>query len=472
MSGNTFGKIFKVTTFGESHGKALGCIIDGCPPNLKIDESDIQRDLDRRKPGQSKYTTQRKEDDKIEILSGVFNGLTTGTPIALLIYNKDHKSKDYSEIKNKFRPGHADFTYQKKYGIRDYRGAGRSSARETVARVAAGAIAKKYLSKINKTKIFGYVSQLGEIKAESIKISDIEKNPFFFPDKKKILELEEYLTGIRKAGDSIGAKVTIIGKNIPIGLGEPVFDKLDAMLAQGMMSINAVKGVEIGAGFDVINQRKFELDEEAAAPEMTPEQERQAAEMGEIEVAMMQKNLELMDTQADYMRPKGELFLKSFAYKDKIVTLKKMGAGVSTPVVVYVDDGDGHQKLDVFLPPEHAERESKKILKLRDKQEKKLAKQEEKQAAEMERQQAEMERQQDEVQEASIEALQNADLDGVVMLHDDDSISYLSFEEASAALEIYKRLNNTNREAFEKGLRLSEDNAIDMIQFFQERLND
>ena len=223
---------------------------------------------------------------------------------------------------------------------------------------------------------------------------------------------------------------------------------------------------------DKINQRKFELDEEAAAPEMTPEQERQAAEMGEIEVAMMQKNLELMDTQADYMRPKGELFLKSFAYKDKIVTLKKMGAGVSTPVVVYVDDGDGHQKLDVFLTPEQAERESKKILKLRDKQEKKLAKQEAKQAAEMERQQAEMERQQDEVQEASIEALQNADLDGVVMLHEDDSISYLSFEEASAALEIYKRLNNTNREAFEKGLRLSEDNAIDMIQFFQERLND
>ena len=262
MSGNTFGKIFKVTTFGESHGKALGCIIDGCPPNLKIDESDIQRDLDRRKPGQSKYTTQRKEDDKIEILSGVFNGLTTGTPIALLIYNKDHKSKDYSEIKNKFRPGHADFTYQKKYGIRDYRGAGRSSARETVARVAAGAIAKKYLSKINKTKIFGYVSQLGEIKAESVKISDIEKNPFFFPDKKKIIELEEYLTGIRKSGDSIGAKVTIIGKNIPIGLGEPVFDKLDALLAQGMMSINAVKGVEIGAGFDVVSQKGSEARDE------------------------------------------------------------------------------------------------------------------------------------------------------------------------------------------------------------------
>ena len=262
MSGNTFGTIFKVTTFGESHGKALGCIIDGCPPNLKIDEGDIQRDLDRRKPGQSKYTTQRKEDDKIEILSGVFNGLTTGTPIALLIYNKDHKSKDYSEIKNKFRPGHADFTYQKKYGIRDYRGAGRSSARETVARVAAGAIAKKYLSKINKTKIYGYVSQLGEIKAENIRVSDIEKNPFFFPDKKKIAELESYLTSIRKSGDSIGAQVTVIGKNIPIGLGEPVFDKLDAILAQGMMSINAVKGVEIGAGFDVVTQKGSEARDE------------------------------------------------------------------------------------------------------------------------------------------------------------------------------------------------------------------
>jgi len=262
MSGNTFGTIFKVTTFGESHGKALGCIIDGCPPNLKIDESDIQRDLDRRKPGQSKYTTQRKEDDKIEILSGIFNGVTTGTPIALLIYNKDHKSKDYSEIKNKFRPGHADFTYQKKYGIRDYRGAGRSSARETVARVAAGAIAKKYLAKIHKTKIYGYVSQLGEIKADNVRVSDIEKNPFFFPDKKKINELENYLTAIRKSGDSIGAQVTVIGKNIPIGLGEPVFDKLDALLAQGMMSINAVKGVEIGAGFDVVTQKGSEARDE------------------------------------------------------------------------------------------------------------------------------------------------------------------------------------------------------------------
>jgi len=262
MSGNTFGKIFRVTTFGESHGKALGCVIDGCPPNIKIDESDIQKDLDRRKPGQSKYTTQRKEDDKVEILSGVFNGVTTGTPIALLIFNKDQKSKDYSEIKSKFRPGHADFTYQKKYGIRDYRGAGRSSARETVARVAAGAIAKKYLQKVNRTKIFGYVSQLGEITPSVIKTKDIETNPFFFPDNKKVPELEKYITSIRKAGDSIGAKVTIVGKNIPIGLGEPVFDKLDALLAQAMMSINAVKGVEIGAGFDVVNQKGSEARDE------------------------------------------------------------------------------------------------------------------------------------------------------------------------------------------------------------------
>ena len=262
MSGNTFGKIFRVTTFGESHGKALGCVIDGCPPNIKIDESDIQKDLDRRKPGQSKYTTQRKEDDKVEILSGVFNGVTTGTPIALLIFNKDQKSKDYSEIKSKFRPGHADFTYQKKYGIRDYRGAGRSSARETVARVAAGAIAKKYLQKVNRTKIFGYVSQLGEITPSVIKTKDIETNPFFFPDNKKVSELEKYVTSIRKAGDSIGAKVTIVGKNVPVGLGEPVFDKLDALLAQAMMSINAVKGVEIGAGFDVVNQKGSEARDE------------------------------------------------------------------------------------------------------------------------------------------------------------------------------------------------------------------
>ena len=262
MSFNTFGKLFRFSTWGESHGPAIGCIVDGCPPNINLSEKDIQKELDKRKPGQSKFTTQRKEDDKVQILSGVFEGRTTGTPISLIIYNKDMRSKDYGKIKDKFRPGHADFTYFKKYGIRDYRGGGRSSARETVARVAAGAIAKKFLNKINKTKIFGYVSQLGEITPDKIKLTDIEKNSFFFPDGKKIPELEKYLMGIRKSGDSIGAKVTIVGKNIPIGIGEPVFDKLDAMLAQAMMSINAVKGVEIGAGFDVVTQKGSEARDE------------------------------------------------------------------------------------------------------------------------------------------------------------------------------------------------------------------
>tara|TARA_B100001113_G_scaffold78361_1_gene61541 strand:- start:440 stop:1498 length:1059 start_codon:yes stop_codon:yes gene_type:complete len=258
MSGNTFGKLFSITTFGESHGEAIGCVIDGCPPGLKIEEKDIQKDLDRRKPGQSKYTTQRKEDDKVKILSGIFEGQTTGTPITLVVFNQDQKTKDYSEIKNKFRPGHADFTYQKKYGLRDYRGAGRSSARETLARVAAGAIAKKYLQKICKLKIYGYVSQLGEIIPSKIKASDIEKNPFFFPDSSMVKDLEDYLSRIRKSGDSIGAKVTVVAKNVPLGLGEPVFDKVDALIAQAMMSINAVKAVSIGDGFGVVSQRGSE----------------------------------------------------------------------------------------------------------------------------------------------------------------------------------------------------------------------
>ncbi len=255
MSGNTFGKLFSVTTFGESHGKAIGCIVDGCPPGLKLDETDIQKDLDRRKPGQSKFTTQRKEDDRVEIISGVFEGMTTGTPINLIVYNKDQRTRDYSEIKDKFRPGHADFTYQKKYGLRDYRGAGRSSARETLARVAAGAIAKKFLNKMAKISIFGYVSQLGEIKPRKIKKSDIEKNSFFFPDVSLVSDLETYLNSIRKSGDSIGAQVTVVAENIPIGLGEPVFDKVDALIAGAMMSINAVKAVGIGDGFDVVTQR-------------------------------------------------------------------------------------------------------------------------------------------------------------------------------------------------------------------------
>ena len=265
MSGNTFGKIFSLTTYGESHGKAIGCIIDGCPPGLKLDERDIQKDLDRRKPGQSKFTTQRKEDDKVEIISGVFNGMTTGTPISLIVYNQDHKTKDYSEIKDKFRPGHADFTYQKKYGMRDYRGAGRSSARETLARVAAGAIAKKYLLKKCKIKIYGFVSQLGELTPSKFQKSEIEKNPFFFPDRSMIDNLKNYLNDIRKSGDSIGAKVTVVAENVPIGLGDPVFDKVDALIAQAMMSINAVKGVGIGDGFSVVHQKGSE-----ARDELTP----------------------------------------------------------------------------------------------------------------------------------------------------------------------------------------------------------
>ncbi len=262
MSGNTFGKIFTLTSFGESHGKALGCIVDGCPPGMKLNESDIQIDLNRRKPGQSKYTTQRKESDKVEILSGVFEGVTTGTPIALIIYNEDQKPKDYSEIKDKFRPGHADYTYTKKYGIRDYRGAGRSSARETVARVAGGAIAKKYLKEYLGIEIIGYVSQIGIHKPKNIDISLANQNDFFFPDSTMIPVLEEYINKIRKDGDSIGAEVTVIVKNMKTGLGNPVFDKLDALLAYGMMSINAVKGVEIGSGFDVVKMYGSECRDE------------------------------------------------------------------------------------------------------------------------------------------------------------------------------------------------------------------
>ncbi len=265
MSGNTFGKIFTLTSFGESHGKALGCIIDGCPPGISLSENDIQKDLDRRKPGKSKYTTQRKETDKVEVLSGVFEGKTTGTPICLIIFNEDQRSKDYGEIKDKFRPGHADFTYSKKYGFRDYRGAGRSSARETVARVAGGAIAKKVLKDRIGLDIYGYVSQIGEHKPKNINLKSIEQNAFFFPDNEMIKTLEDYIDSIRKSGDSVGAEVTVVATNVPIGLGNPVFDKLDALIAYAMMSINAVKGVEIGAGFDVIEQKGSESRDEISS---------------------------------------------------------------------------------------------------------------------------------------------------------------------------------------------------------------
>lgn len=254
MSGNTFGKIFKVTTFGESHGEAIGCVIDGCPPKLELTPEKIQPFLDKRKPGQSKYTSQRQEDDKVKILSGVFEGLTTGTPITLLIENKDAKSKDYQEIQNIYRPGHADYTYQQKYGYRDYRGGGRASARETAARVAAGAVARLYLQEKCGLEICGFVKQIGNIVIENLDEKEINNNPFFCPNDTQILQLQEYIDNLRRQGDSIGALVEVIAKNVPSGLGSPVFDKLDANIAHAMMSINAVKGVEIGAGFAVVNQ--------------------------------------------------------------------------------------------------------------------------------------------------------------------------------------------------------------------------
>lgn len=262
MSGNTFGKLFTVTSFGESHGPALGCVVDGCPPGIELCEADMQRDLDRRKPGQSRYTTQRKEADEIKILSGVFEGKTTGTPIGLLIENTDQRSKDYSKIKDQFRPAHADYTYMQKYGIRDYRGGGRSSARETAMRVAAGAIAKKVLREFWGITVRGYLSQLGPIKIENVDWSEIENNPFFCPDVGKVKEMEEYMQALNKEGNSVGARITVVAGNMIPGLGEPIFDRLDADLAHAMMGINAVKGVEIGAGFDSIAQKGTEHRDE------------------------------------------------------------------------------------------------------------------------------------------------------------------------------------------------------------------
>jgi chorismate synthase len=266
MGGNTFGKLFTVTTFGESHGLALGAIVDGCPPGLELSEADIQKDLDRRRPGKSRHTTQRREPDQVKILSGVFEGKTTGTPIGLLIENLDQRSKDYTEIADRFRPGHADYVYLQKYGLRDWRGGGRSSARETAMRVAAGAIAKKYLRERLGVQVRGYLAQLGPIELELKSWEAVEENPFFCPDPAKVPQLEEFMDELRKSGDSIGAKITVIATNVPPGLGEPVFDRLDADLAHALMSINAVKGVEIGDGFRCVTARGSEFRDE-----MTPE---------------------------------------------------------------------------------------------------------------------------------------------------------------------------------------------------------
>ena len=255
MSGNSFGKLFTLTTAGESHGDALLGIVDGCPPGMKLSEEDLQGDLDLRKPGSSRHTTQRRESDAVKIVSGTFEGITTGTPIGLLIENNDQRPRDYTKIANSFRPGHADFSYQQKYGIRDYRGGGRSSARETAIRVAAGGIAKKYLSEKFGIQIRGYLAQLGPISFEKFDWGEVHNNPFFCPDSNKVPELEEYMDNLRKSGDSIGARINIVASNMITGLGEPIFDRLDADIAHAMMSINAVKGIEIGAGFEVVNQK-------------------------------------------------------------------------------------------------------------------------------------------------------------------------------------------------------------------------
>ena len=262
MSGNSFGRLFTVTTFGESHGPAMGCVVDGCPPGMALSEADIQADLERRRPGKSRHTTQRQEPDQVRILSGVFEGRTPGTPIGLLIENVDQRSKDYGDIKDKFRPGHADYTYQQKYGIRDYRGGGRSSARETTMRVAAGAIARKYLAERLGVRIRGFVAQLGPIELKATDLDAVDGNPFFCADPERLPELEAFMDELREAGDSIGAKISVLVSNVPPGLGEPVFDKLEADIAHGLMSINAVKGVEIGAGFGAVAQRGSEHRDE------------------------------------------------------------------------------------------------------------------------------------------------------------------------------------------------------------------
>jgi len=266
MSGNILGTLFRVASFGESHGPAIGCVVEGCPPGLDLCEDDIQAELDRRKPGTSRHVTQRREPDSVEILSGVFEGKTTGTPIALLIRNQDQRSKDYGNIAQSFRPGHADYTYWQKYGIRDYRGGGRSSARETAVRVAAGAIARKWLQQRYGVEIYGWMSQLGPIEIPFVDKAAIDANPFFAPNAGIVDELEAYMDQLRKDGDSVGAKISVVARNVPVGWGDPVYDRLDADIAYAMMGINAVKGVEIGAGFASVAQRGT-----VHGDEMTPE---------------------------------------------------------------------------------------------------------------------------------------------------------------------------------------------------------
>ena len=262
MPGNTIGKLFAVTTFGESHGPVMGCVVDGCPPGLALSEADLQADVDRRRTGTSHFVSQRRETDQVQLLSGVFEGVTTGTPIGILIANTDARSRDYERIKDRFRPGHADYTYQQKYGLRDYRGGGRASARETVMRVAAGAIARKYLAGRLGVRIYGYLSAIGSLTLEPVNPAFAAENPFFCPDPARIEELEALMWSIRGAGDSVGARITVIAQGVPPGLGEPVFDRLDADIAHALMGINAVKAVEIGAGTEAVAQRGSEHRDE------------------------------------------------------------------------------------------------------------------------------------------------------------------------------------------------------------------
>jgi len=266
MSGNTLGKLFSVTSFGESHGPAIGCVVDGCPPGMEITAEEIQVELDRRKPGTSRHVTQRREPDEVEILSGVFEGVTTGTPIALLIRNQDQRSRDYGNIAETFRPGHADYAYWQKYGIRDHRGGGRSSARETAVRVAAGAIARKWLNRQYGVVIRGFMSQLGPIEIPFVDWDEVDRNPFFAPNAEVVPALEDYMDELRKSGDSVGARIDVVASGVPVGWGEPVYDRLDADIAYAMMGINAVKGVEVGAGFASVAQRGTEHSDE-----MTPD---------------------------------------------------------------------------------------------------------------------------------------------------------------------------------------------------------
>ncbi|MBT6277665.1 MAG: chorismate synthase [Chromatiales bacterium] len=266
MSGSSIGKLFTLTSFGESHGPAIGCVIDGCPPGLALEPADLQQDLDRRRPGTSRHTTQRREPDEARILSGVFEGMTTGAPIAILIENMDQRSKDYSKIKDQFRPAHADYTYRHKYGHRDYRGGGRASARETAVRVAGGAIARKYLNVHHGIEVRGYLAQLGPLRPAMVDWDSVDDNPFFCPDPALVPELERYMDALRKEGNSIGARINVVATGVPPGLGEPVFDRLDADIAHALMGINAVKGVEIGAGFASIEQKGTQHRDE-----MTPE---------------------------------------------------------------------------------------------------------------------------------------------------------------------------------------------------------